>query len=60
MSSGQVVVNLRAQNVAFLREQVRAATDRLNVGEGTKTDVAQANASPQLGHLRLCRGGRPA
>ena len=41
---GQVVVNLRAQNVAFLREQVRAATDRLNVGEGTKTDVAQANA----------------
>ena len=46
---GQVVVNLRAQNVAFLREQVRAATDRLNVGEGTKTDVAQANASLSSG-----------
>ncbi len=41
----QVVLNLNAQNVQFLREQGRAATDRLNVGEGTKTDVAQTNAS---------------
>lgn len=45
----QVILNLRAQNVAFLREQVRAATDRLNVGEGTRTDVAQTNASLQSG-----------
>ena len=36
----QVVVNLNAQNVQFLREQLRAAQDRLNVGEGTRTDVA--------------------
>ena len=41
----QVVVNLTAQNIQFLREQVRAAQDRLNVGEGTRTDVAQTQAS---------------
>jgi len=44
-----VVVNLNAQNVTFLREQLRAAQDRLNVGEGTRTDVAQAEASLQTG-----------
>ena len=45
----QVVVNLDAQNVKFLREQLRAAQDRLNVGEGTRTDVAQADAALQAG-----------
>ena len=45
----QVVVNLTAQNIAFLREQLRAAEDRLNVGEGTRTDVAQTNARLQAG-----------
>jgi outer membrane protein len=45
----QVVVNLDAQNVNFLREQLRAAQDRLNVGAGTRTDVAQAEASLQTG-----------
>ncbi|MCB1487165.1 MAG: TolC family outer membrane protein [Bauldia sp.] len=40
----QVVVNLTTQNVEFLREQVRAAKDRLDVGEGTRTDVAQTDA----------------
>jgi outer membrane protein len=40
----QVLVNLTAQNVEFLREQVRAAEDRLEVGEGTRTDVSQTNA----------------
>jgi len=40
----QVVLNLRSQNVQFLREQVRAAQDRMNVGEGTRTDVAETNA----------------
>jgi outer membrane protein len=45
----QVVVNLNAQNVKFLREQLRAAQDRLNVGEGTRTDVAQAEAALQSG-----------
>ncbi len=45
----QVVVNLTAQNIEFLREQVRAAEDRLKVGEGTRTDVAQTNARLQGG-----------
>jgi len=45
----QVVLNLKAQNVQFLREQGRAATDRLNVGEGTRTDVAQTNARLSAG-----------
>ena len=40
----QALLNLRSENVDFLREQVRAAQDRLNVGEGTRTDVAQTNA----------------
>ena len=40
----QVVLNLTAQNIEFLKEQVQSANDRLSVGEGTKTDVAQANS----------------
>ncbi len=40
----QAVLNLRKQNVDFLGQQVRASQDRLNVGEGTRTDVAQANS----------------
>jgi outer membrane protein len=40
----QALLNLRSENIDFLQEQVRAAQDRLNVGEGTRTDVAQTNA----------------
>jgi outer membrane protein len=40
----RAIVGLNAQNVEFLRAQVQAAEDRLEVGEGTRTDVAQANA----------------
>ena len=36
---------LRERNLQFLVEQVRAATSRFEVGEGTRTDVAQADAS---------------
>jgi outer membrane protein len=36
---------LTEQNLEFLDEQVRAARSRLEVGEGTLTDVAQADAS---------------
>ena len=36
---------LREQNLEFLEEQVRAARSRFEVGEGTRTDVAQAEAS---------------
>ncbi len=39
----QVAV-LTEQNLQFLTEQARAARSRLEVGEGTRTDVAQADA----------------
>lgn len=40
----QEVVSIRKQNIEFLREQVSAANARLDVGEGTKTDVSLAQA----------------
>jgi outer membrane protein len=40
----QKIVSIRKQNVAFLREQVNAANARLDVGEGTKTDVSLAES----------------
>ena len=40
----QALLNLRRENLEFLGQQVRAAEDRLNVGEGTRTDVAQTRA----------------
>ncbi|MDQ4061674.1 MAG: TolC family protein, partial [Pseudomonadota bacterium] len=43
------IVELRRSNVAFLTETLRATRDRFNVGEVTRTDVAQAEA-------RLSRG----
>ncbi len=36
---------LTERNLQFLGEQVRAARSRFDVGEGTRTDVAQADAS---------------
>jgi outer membrane protein len=39
------IAALRKQNLQFLEEQVRAARSRFEVGEGTRTDVAQAEAS---------------
>ncbi len=33
------------RNLEFLTEQVRAARSRFEVGEGTRTDIAQAEAS---------------
>jgi outer membrane protein len=38
------ILDLRRRNVLFLDEQVRAANERFNVGENTRTDVAQARA----------------
>lgn len=38
------IVSLSRSNIKFLGEQVRAANDRFEVGEGTRTDIAQANA----------------
>ncbi|QND52176.1 TolC family outer membrane protein [Phyllobacterium sp. 628] len=39
------IVALREKNLAFLNEQVRSNRARFDVGEGTRTDVAQAEAS---------------
>lgn len=39
------VAALTERNLQFLTEQVRAAKSRFDVGEGTRTDVAQADAS---------------
>jgi outer membrane protein len=39
------IAALTEQNLKALTEQVRAARSRLEVGEGTRTDVAQADAS---------------
>lgn len=39
------VALLTEQNLQFLTEQARAARSRFEVGEGTRTDVAQADAS---------------
>ncbi len=41
----QQIQALDEQNLQFLAEQVRAAKDKLQVGEGTKTDLAQAQSS---------------
>ncbi len=38
------IAAFRKKNLAFLGEQVRAANARFEVGEGTRTDVAQADA----------------
>lgn len=40
----QQIVSIRKQNIAFLKEQVNAARARLDVGEGTRTDVSLAQA----------------
>ncbi|HTJ58044.1 MAG TPA: TolC family outer membrane protein [Devosiaceae bacterium] len=39
------LVKLRSDSVTFYQSQVKAAQDRENIGEGTKIDVAQAQAS---------------
>lgn len=39
------IVGIRQQNLEFLNEQLNAAQARFDVGEGTRTDVSQAQAS---------------
>jgi outer membrane protein len=41
----EAIVRLRQNNVAVLMRQLQAVRDRFNVGEVTRTDVAQAEAS---------------
>lgn len=47
------IEGLRGQNLQFLREQLRAARARFDVGEGTRTDVAQAEASLSAANAQL-------
>lgn len=44
----RALVELRSQNVAFLRQQGTATRDRFEVGETTRTDVAQSDARVSL------------
>jgi outer membrane protein len=41
----EAIVRLRQHNVAVLQRQLQAVRDRFNVGEVTRTDVSQAEAS---------------
>ena len=49
----QTIVDVRNQNIAFLREQVNSAQARLEVGEGTRTDVAQSQAQLALARSQV-------
>ncbi|RIA47470.1 TolC family outer membrane protein [Dichotomicrobium thermohalophilum] len=53
----QAIVRLRENNVQFLTEQLQATQDRFEVGEVTKTDVAQARArrSEAISALNLAK-----
>jgi outer membrane protein len=42
--SGRELVTLREANSSFFQAQLQSARDRLDVGEGTRIDVAQAQA----------------
>lgn len=41
------ILRLNRDNLKFLDEQVRASQDRFEVGEGTRTDISQAQAQRQ-------------
>ena len=47
------IVQLQRQNLEALNEQLRATRDRFNVGELTRTDVAQAQARVALAESTL-------
>ncbi|WP_372893755.1 TolC family outer membrane protein [Rhodosalinus sp.] len=48
-------VSLRENNVRVIRRQLRAARDRFEVGEVTRTDVAQAEAALSAARANLAR-----
>ena len=47
------IAALTEENLEFLAEEVRSARSRLEVGEGTRTDVAQADANRQAALAQL-------
>ncbi len=46
-------VGIRNRDITFLREQVRSSQARLDVGEGTRTDLAQSQAQAALARAQL-------
>ncbi|SMQ63678.1 outer membrane protein [Devosia lucknowensis] len=51
--SGRELLSLRQDNVTFFQAQFQSANDRLEVGEGTRIDVAQAQARLAQGQAGL-------
>jgi len=51
--SGRQLVALREENIQFFQAQLQSARDRLDVGEGTRIDVAQAEARLAQGQAAL-------
>ncbi|MBJ3785548.1 TolC family outer membrane protein [Devosia sediminis] len=51
--SGRELLALRQDNVNFFQAQLQSAQDRLDVGEGTRIDVAQAQARLAQGQAAL-------
>ena len=49
----QAIVRLNENNLSFLDAELKATRDRFNVGEVTKTDVAQAEARRATGQSSL-------
>jgi outer membrane protein len=47
------LLDLRRRNVIFLQEQLQAAQDRFEVGETTRTDVAQTRAALAQGQTEV-------
>lgn len=47
------ILDLRRNNITVLSEQLRATQDRFNVGEVTRTDVAQAEAALALARAQM-------
>lgn len=47
------IATFRSRNLEFLSEQVRAASSRFEVGEGTRTDIAQAQAQQAAAQAQL-------
>ncbi|MFD0917459.1 TolC family outer membrane protein [Pseudahrensia aquimaris] len=52
LQSGELV-SIRKQSLAFLREQVRSSQARLDVGEGTRTDLEQSRAQLSRAQAQL-------
>src|SRR5690606_8255535 len=51
--SGRELLALRQENLNFFQAQLQSAQDRLEVGEGTRIDVAQAQARLAQGQAGL-------